>query len=456
MEAQIESPAATGEPPALPGASPGSASRASPKAALAAAAGAAIEWYDFFIYGTAAALVFPRLFFPADMPLFVAQIAAFSTFAVGFIARPVGGLLFGHFGDLIGRRRVLAVALVLMGISSAAIGVVPSYAQIGIAAPILLVLLRIVQGIAVGGQWGGAALIAIESAPPGRQGLFGSFVQLGVPLGVVLANGVFLLAGLWLAEPQFMAWGWRLPFLFSIALVAIGFYVQFSLEDSAEFRAVEARRAAAGTPARSPVIAVLRSHPREILLAGGTFLANNICFYVCITYVIAYGTSALSLSRTLMLGSVMAASILMAPFLIFCGWLSDRWGRLPPFMLGAVLTGIWAFAFFPLIETGSSLLVIIAITVELGVISLMYGPQAALFAELFPAEVRYSGASLGYQLGSVVGGGFAPILATALFAHFQTSAAIGGYMFVACAITLVSVLLLRGRYRGPAPATNTD
>ncbi|WP_414900934.1 MFS transporter [Sphingomonas flavalba] len=426
----------------------------SPKTALAAAAGAAIEWYDFFIYGTAAALVFPKLFFPADMPLFAAQIAAFSTFAVGFIARPVGGVLFGHFGDLLGRKKALATALVLMGLSTAAIGLLPSYASIGVAAPLLLALLRIVQGLAVGGQWGGAALLAIESAPPGRQGLYGSFVQIGVPLGVVLANGVFLVAGVTMSAADFAAWGWRIPFLLSLALVGIGFYVQFRLEDSEEFRAVEARTATAGVKPRSPIVKVLRSHPRQILLAGGAFVANNICFYVCITYAIAYGTTTLGLSKNLMLGSVMAASIIMAPFLIFCGWISDRWGRLPPFLLGAALTGVWAFAFFPLIETGSPWAVLLAITVELGFISLMYGPQAALFAELFPVELRYSGASLGYQLGSVVGGGFAPIIATALYAHFHASTAIAGYMFAACAVSFVCTALLRdqplGRIGGAA------
>lgn len=419
------------------------------KVALTAAAGASIEWYDFFIYGTAAALVFPKLFFPADIPPFAAQIAAFSTFAVGFIARPVGGVLFGHFGDLVGRKRALATALIMMGLGTAAIGVLPSYATAGVLAPTLLVVLRFVQGLAVGGQWGGAALLAIESAPPGRQGYYGSFVQIGVPLGVLLANVVFLAVSAGLAPEAFLAWGWRVPFLLSLALVAIGIYVQFNLEESAEFDQAERRdeARAEGGAARSPIISVLIRHPAEIVLAGGAFVANNTCFYVAITYAVAYGASTLHLSKTLMLGAVMLGSVVMIPALIVCGWISDHWGRRPPFMLGAALTALWAFAFFPLLETGAPWAVILAIAVELVLISLMYGPQAALFAELFPVEVRYSGASLGYQLGAVVGGGFAPIVATALYAHFHASTAIAVYLFAMCVISLAATLALSLRDR---------
>ncbi len=415
------------------------------KVALTAAAGAAIEWYDFFIYGTAAALVFPTLFFPADIPPFAAQIAAFSTFAVGFIARPIGGVLFGHFGDLIGRKRALSAALVLMGLSSSLIGLLPSYAAVGWVAPLLLVLLRFVQGLAIGGQWGGAALLAIESAPPSRQGFYGSFVQIGVPLGVVLANVVFLASSATMSDAGFVSWGWRIPFLLSFALVAIGLYVQFNLEETPEFRAVETRAAKAGPRRRSPIISVILSHPRQILLAGGTFVANNTCFYVTITYAVAYGTATLHLSRDMMLAGVLIASAAMSPVLMLCGWISDHWGRRPPFMLGAVLTGLWSFAFFPLIETGTFWGVLAAIGGELGFISLMYGPQAALFAELFPAEMRYSGASLGYQLGAVVGGGFAPIIATALYARFGSNDAIAVYLLAMCAISFVSVALLTVR-----------
>jgi metabolite-proton symporter len=422
------------------------------KVALTASAGATIEWYDFFIYGTAAALVFPKLFFAADLPPLVAQIAAFSTFAVGFIARPVGGVFFGHFGDRYGRKRALVTALFLMGVATAAIGLLPTYAQVGALAPVLLVALRFIQGFAVGGQWGGAALLAIESAPASRRGFYGSFVQIGVPLGVLLANVVFLAIGGLIAPEAFLTWGWRIPFLISLVLVGIGIYVQIHIEESVEFNAATGVLALDAKPAktRSPIIAVLFSHPKEILLAGGAFVANNTCFYIAITYVVAYGTATLGVSRNVMLASVMIASLAMAPALLACGWLSDRWGRRPPFLLGAALTGLWAFAFFPLIETGEPWAIALSITVELVLLSLMYGPQAALFAELFPVEVRYSGASLGYQLGSVLGGGFAPIIATALFARFNASGPIAIYLFVMCAISLACTVILSLRARAAA------
>ncbi|MET0275147.1 MAG: MFS transporter [Phenylobacterium sp.] len=426
------------------------------KVALTASAGATIEWYDFFIYGTAAALVFPKLFFAADLPPLVAQIAAFSTFAVGFIARPVGGVFFGHFGDRLGRKRALVTALFLMGVATAAIGLLPTYAQVGALAPVLLVALRFIQGFAVGGQWGGAALLAIESAPPSRRGFYGSFVQIGVPLGVLLANVVFFIVGAIIAPDAFLAWGWRIPFLISLVLVGIGIYVQIHLEESVEFREAASAPDPDGPPVRkgSPIIAVILSHPKEILLAGGAFVANNTCFYIAITYVVAYGTATLGLSRNLMLGSVMLGSLVMTPALLLCGLLSDRWGRRPPFLLGAALTGLWAFAFFPLIETGQPWAVAFAITVELVLLSLMYGPQAALFAELFPVEVRYSGASLGYQFGSVFGGGFAPIIATAVFARFNSSGPIAIYLFGMCAISLACTVVLSLRARAAAKTNN--
>lgn len=419
------------------------------KVALTASAGATIEWYDFFTYGTAAALVFPHLFFPPDLPPFVAQIAAFATFAVGFVARPVGGAFFGHFGDLFGRKRMLVIALVVMGLATAAIGALPTYAKAGVLAPVILVLLRFVQGFAVGGQWGGAALLVIESAPPGRQGFFGSFVQIGVPLGVVLANVAFLAMDALVAPDQFLAWGWRVPFLLSLVLVGIGLYVQLELEESAEFVAAAAAEpsAEARPAARSPILRVMLDHPSELLLAGGAFVANNTSFYIAITYAVAYGTATLHLPKSLMLGAVMAGSAVMAPALVFCGWLSDHWGRRGPFMWGAALCGLWAFAFFPLIETGHPLLIGLAIGVEMVLIALMYGPQAALFAELFPVEVRYSGASLGYQLGTVFGGGLAPIIATALFEHFHASGPIAVYLAAMCVVSLACTAVLSWRAR---------
>jgi MFS family permease len=294
------------------------------KIALAAAAGAAIEWYDFFIYGTAAALVFPKLFFPADLPPFVAQIAAFSTFTVGFIARPIGGVLFGHFGDRAGRKRALSVALLVMGSATTCIGLLPSYAVIGAIAPLLLVALRFIQGLAVGGQWGGAALMAIESAPSGKQGFYGSFVQIGVPLGVVLANVVFLVVSSLVSATAFQAWGWRIPFLLSIALVAVGIFVQLHLEEPDEFeRAASLRARARETSNAWPLVRVLKSHSTDVLLAGGAFLANNTCFYVAITYAVAYGASTMKIPQETMLAAVMIGSVAMVPVLIICGGVSD-------------------------------------------------------------------------------------------------------------------------------------
>lgn len=404
-----------------------------------ASAGAAIEWYDFFIYGTAAALVFPKLFFPADLPPFIAQIAAFSTFAVGFVARPIGGMLFGHFGDLHGRKRALVTAMFVMGAATTLIGLLPSYATAGSLAPLLLVILRFVQGLAVGGQWGGAALLAIESAPPGRHGFYSSFVQVGVPLGVVLANTVFLIASALIDAEGFVAWGWRIGFLLSITLIVVGLVMHRTV---AEPEAGPARQ----EPRASPLWKVLREHGGQVLLAGGAFVANNVCFYIAITYAVAYGATTMGIARETMLFAVMIGSLAMMPALILCGALSDRFGRKGIFVLGALLSGIWAFALFPLVESGSPLWVTLAITIALVFVSMMYGPQAALFAELFPREVRYSGASLGYQIGTVAGGGFAPIIATALFARFHSSVAISIYLCGACAISLVCVLLL-GRRR---------
>lgn len=416
------------------------------KVAVMASAGAAVEWYDFFIYGTAAALVFPHLFFPADLPPFVAQIASFSTFAVGFVARPLGGVLFGHYGDTHGRKRALVVAMFIMGLSTTLIGLLPGYARIGVWAPLSLVALRFIQGLAVGGQWGGAALLAIESAPARRRGFYGSFVQVGVPLGVLLANLVFLGVSTLSADDVFIAWSWRIGFLASVLLIVIGFVIHFGVSEPAPDKAITTQASPRGP---SPLALAAQGHWREILLAGGAFVANNTCFYIAITYSVAYGATTVGISRELLLLSVMAGSFVMIPVLIGCGALSDRYGRRGIFLLGALLSGLWAFAVFPLIEAATPVAVVLAITVQLVFIAMMYGPQAALFAELFPKSVRYSGASLGYQIGAVVGGGFAPIIATALFAHYQSRTPISIYLAAMCAVSFVSIILLGRRMRTP-------
>lgn len=416
------------------------------RVAVMASAGAAVEWYDFFLYATAAALVFPKLFFPPELPQFVAQIAAFSTFAVGFVARPIGGLVFGHIGDRHGRKQALVLAMILMGTATTLIGLLPGYATVGVFAPLLLILLRFVQGLAVGGQWGGAALLAIESAPADRQGFYGSFVQIGVPLGVVLANTVFLIASAVFDADGFLAWGWRVGFVLSVALIGIGLYIHWRVTEPGA-PVSDMAPDLADAPGSPPLLRVLRDHGRTVLLAGGAFIANNICFYIAITYSVAYGAATMGIAREALLAAVMIGSVVMIPTLIACGALSDRFGRRGIFMLGALLSGVWAFAVFPLIDTRSPVLITLAITVQLMFVSFMYGPQAALFAELFPKEVRYSGASLGYQIGSLIGGGFAPIIATALFARYASSVPIAVYLAVMCAVSLVSVVFLSANDR---------
>jgi metabolite-proton symporter len=435
------------------------------KVALTSLAASSIEWYDFFIYGTAAALVFPKLFFASTLPPAVAQLAAFSTFAVGFIARPVGGVIFGHFGDRLGRKKALVTALLMMGLATSAIGLLPSYASIGVAAPLLLILLRFIQGLAVGGQWGGAVLLAVENAPPQQRGFFGSFAQMGVPAGVVLANLIFLVMSTAIAPESFLTWAWRVPFLLSMVLVGLGLYVQLKLEDTADFQALqalEARQQEAAAKALaaekgvsldkakavlraekgSPILKVIAKHPKQILLAAGSFVAANGTFYIMVTYVIAYATKTLHVPRPTILWAVLLGSLISAPFLPLLAALSDRIGRRSVFMAGAVLAGLWSFPFFHLLDAGTFPMMLLAIAVGLICNAVMYGPQAALMTELFSTEFRYSGASLGYQLGAICGGGFAPMIAEALLDHYKSSTAISAYMALLCLISLVSVALL--------------
>jgi MFS family permease len=411
------------------------------KPALTGLVGASIEWYDFFIYATAAALVFPSVFFAAQLPPFVALIASYSTFAVGFVARPVGALLFGHLGDKLGRKTALAGALVLMGTATTLVGLVPSYATAGAFAPLALVALRLMQGLAVGGQWGGAILLATENAPKSRRGLYGSIAQAGVPVGVVLANLAFLAANGATSPEAFMSYGWRIPFLLSVLLVCLGLYIHFRVDDTPAFRQL---RAPSITPKAeqahvSPIIEALRRHPRLILLAAGAYVSTNLSFYILITYVVSYGTSpaGLHLPRGAMLSAVLIANAVSTPVLFLAGRLSDRYGRRLIFMSGVSLAALWAFALFPLIETRSLPWITVAILVGLSLNSLCYGPMAAMFTELFSTGIRCSGISLAYQLGAIVGGGLAPIIATALFARYHNNLWVSVYMAGACGISLI-------------------
>ena len=425
------------------------------KVALTALAGTSIEWYDFFLYATAAALIFPAAFFPESTPT-MGLILSFGTFAFGFIARPVGGILFGHFGDRIGRKRTLVIALMLMGVASTLIGLLPTYASIGIAAPIILTVLRFVQGLAIGGQWGGAMLLVTESAPADQRGYYGAYAQAGAPVGVILANLAFIIISASVSEEFFQAWGWRIPFLASVLLIGISMYVQLNLEDTDAFKELEAlkEKRLAETEVthvpvkRSPVLEAIVRYPKRITLAAGAFISVQVNFYILIGFILAYGsdTSGGGMSRDTVLAAVLVASAIQIPTQFWASAYSDRHGRRGIFMLGAALTGLAAFALFPLLDTGNFWLSVLGITAGLGFLGMMYGPQAAFFTELFSTEVRYSGASLGYQLGAIVGGAFAPTIATLLWTEYAIIW-VSVYMALASVVSIISVAMLTETYK---------
>ena len=428
------------------------------KVALTALAGTSIEWYDFFLYATAAALVFPAAFFPESTPT-MGLILSFGTFAFGFIARPVGGILFGHFGDRIGRKRTLVIALMLMGVASTLIGLLPTYANIGIAAPIILTVLRFVQGLAIGGQWGGAMLLVTESAPADQRGYYGAYAQAGAPVGVILANLAFIIISASVSEEFFQAWGWRIPFLASVLLIGISMYVQLHIEDTDAFKELEAlkeKRLAelAETEGsqvlvkRSPVLEAIARYPKRITLAAGAFISVQVNFYILIGFILAYGSDPAGggMSRDMVLAAVLVASAIQIPTQFWASAYSDRHGRRGIFMLGAALTGLAAFALFPLLDTGNFWLSVLGISAGLGCLGMMYGPQAAFFTELFSTEVRYSGASLGYQLGAIVGGAFAPTIATLLWTEYAIIW-VSVYMALASVVSIISVAMLTETYK---------
>jgi metabolite-proton symporter len=379
--------------------------------AIASFIGTAIEWYDFFLYGTAAALIFNRLFFPTFDPL-GGTLAAFATYAVGFVARPLGGIVFGHYGDKLGRKSMLSLTLLLMGVATFCIGLLPTYDTIGAWAPALLVLLRVVQGLGIGGEWGGAVLMAVEHAPPGQRGFYGSWPQVGVPAGLLLSTAVFSAVST-LPEPQLLSWGWRVPFLLSIILVGVGLFIRLRIQETPAFSRVKE----AGEEARLPLLDAIRAHPGNILLAMGARIAENGFFYVYSVFALVYVTEQLHLSRGLILNGVLLATACEFFAIPAFGALSDRLGRRPVYMAGAAFSACFAFPFFWLLDTRQTLLVWLAVVLGLGLgHGAMYGPQASFFSELFGTRVRYSGASLGYQLASVFAGGLSPLIATALLA----------------------------------------
>jgi metabolite-proton symporter len=419
------------------------------KVALTSLSGTSIEWYDFFLYGAAAGLVFPKLFFGEVDPT-TALILSFLTFAAGFIARPVGGVIFGHFGDIVGRKKTLVIALMLMGVSSTMIGLLPTYETIGIAAPLLLTFLRFCQGIAIGGQWGGAMLLVTESAPSNRRGFYGAYAQAGAPVGVILANIAFISVSSLTTEEDFLSWGWRIPFLISFVLVLISMYIQLRLEDTKAFKELEATKSQDQDNRRqiksSPILEALRRYPGRISLAAGAFLSIQVTFYILVAFILAYGVQTTELSRNDILMAVLIGSALMVPTQFVFSDYSDKHGRKGIFMTGAVLTALWSFALFPLIDTGNFYLVIVGVTGGLVFLGMMYGPQAAFFAELFSTEVRYSGASLGYQIGAIIGGSFAPTIATLLWKNYDIFW-VSAYISFASLLSLISVYFLTETYQ---------
>jgi MFS family permease len=422
------------------------------RSALLGLMGASIEWYDFFLYGTAAALVFPTLFFPKTLSPLVALIASFSTSAVGFVARPLGAIVFGHFGDRIGRKTSLAIAMIMMGLITTSIGLLPPYSRIGVIAPLALVVLRFIQGLAIGGQWGGAVLIATENAPVTRRGLYGSMAQAGVPVGVVAANLALLAASGLTSSEGFLAYGWRIPFVCSIALVALGVFVHLRVRETPLFERL--RRGAPSMPARSPVIEAFALYPKLILLAALAYASTNVMFYILTNYIVGYATSSVGLGmpRSTLLIAVLVAQVLVAPAMLVTGRLSDLIGRRRMFMTGVVLSAIWVFAIFPLVETRSLLWITVATTVGGWVNAISYGPLAALFSELFSTRVRYSAASLAYQLAAILGGGPAPVIAAALFDRYHRNVAISIYMAIVCVISLSCARYLVERRGSPLDA----
>lgn len=419
------------------------------KVALTALAGTSIEWYDFFLYGAAAALVFPTAFF-GEVPESTALILSLLTFAAGFIARPIGGIIFGHFGDKVGRKKTLVAALMLMGIASTLIGLLPTYAMIGVTAPILLTTLRFAQGLAIGGQWGGAMLLVTESAPSNKRGYYGAYAQAGAPIGVILANLAFISTSALLSDDAFMSWGWRIPFLASAILIGISMYIQLTMEDTKAFKELQNLRASQDQVSnkvvqKSPVLEALIKYPKRIALAAGAFLSIQVTFYILVAFLLAYGVKSADMTRNDMLSAVLIGSAVMVPVQFMFSSYSDRNGRKGIFMTGAILTAIWAFVIFPLVDTGNFWLIVVAVSVGLSFLSMMYGPQAAFFTELFSTEVRYSGATLGYQLGAIAGGAFAPTIAAKLWTDFDI-VWVSVYIAFASILTLLSVMALTETY----------
>jgi metabolite-proton symporter len=406
------------------------------RALIAGTVGTSIEWYDFFLYGTAAALVFPQLFFP-ESSHYAGVLASFAIYAVGFAARPIGAAIFGHWGDRIGRKATLISTLVVMGVASFCIGLLPTFASIGIVAPVLLVLLRIMQGIGVGGEWAGSVTLTMEWGNPRRRGFTGSWPQVGVPIGLLLATGSMSLVS-HLTGPAFETWGWRIPFLASVVLIGLGLWVRLGVLESPLFaREVEEKRVE-----KQPFLAVIRRYPKEILLSAMVRMGEQMPFYIFTVFILEYGTDELGFDKNFLTNSVCAAAALSLFCVPFFGHLSDKIGRKRMYLIGATVTALWAVPYFMLLDTGSSTWVFLAVFFSLIPHDMMYGPQAALIAETFTTRLRYSGAGLGYQLASVFAGGPAPLLAAWMLHTFNSSLPIALYIIFGALVTVIATILL--------------
>ena len=407
------------------------------RAVIASTIGTAIEWYDFFLYSTVTGLVFAKLFFPHSDP-WVGTLEAFAIYAVGFLARPVGAAIFGHYGDRIGRKSTLIATLLLMGLATFAVALVPTYASIGVWGAVILTVLRFIQGVGVGGEWGGSVLMSMEWARNNHsRGLVASWPQFGVPCGLFLAN-LAVLAFSHMSGEQFLSWGWRIPFALSIVLVGVGLYIRLGILETPVFSKLIAERKIE----RAPMLAVIKEHPKEILLSALARMAEQAPFYIFTAFIFSYGTETLHVSRNFLLGAVLAASLLSFVSIPFFGHLSDHIGRKNMYMIGAAVTGVFGFIYFAMLNTGSEVVIFLAVILSLVPHDMLYGPQAALIAESFTGRLRYSGSSLGYQLASIIAGGPAPLIAAWLFGTYQSSYAIAIYIAICAVITLVATALM--------------
>ena len=412
------------------------------RAAMASAIGTTIEWYDFFLYNTAAALVFPHLFFP-ESSAYAGAMQSFATYFVGFAARPIGAAIFGHWGDRIGRKTTLIITLLVMGLASAVIGIMPGTATIGVAAPLLLVFLRVLQGIAVGGEWSGSVLLTMEWGDQKRRGLMGSFAQIGVPVGLVLGTGGMTLLSATMSEDAFDSWGWRIPFLASLILVAVGLVIRLRILETPMFAKVLEQ----GKTATAPVKDAIKHHWREILLSAGVRFAEQMPFYLFTTFVLTYVVQVHHYSKTFILSAVLVGATVELAAIPFFSHLSDSLGRRKVYTAGAVSAGLFAFPYFYVLTHGSAVSIFIVIVLSMIIHAMMYGPQAALIGESFPTHLRYGGAGLGYQLASVFAGGPAPLLATWLLHETGTPYSISIYIVIAAVITVICCLALADRSR---------